>query len=319
MTRFLIRRILSAILVLWLISVLVFGLFFAVPNDVARRMAGHNANQATIDLIARRLHLDEPLWVQYKDYMWNALHGDFGTDYYYQIPVTDVIKSGLPITLSLVAGSAILWLVLGVVSGVVSAVRPRSFLDRSVTVMAVFFFSIPSFVLGLTLLLFFAFKASSLGLPAFPASGYEPLSSGLWAWTQHLILPWITLALISAATYSRLTRGSMLEVLSEDYIKTARAKGLSERRVVYRHALRSALTPVVTQFGIDVGALLGGAIITEQVFSLDGLGTASIEAIRNQDLPVVIGITLIAAFFVVVANIVVDIVYALLDPRVRLS
>jgi peptide/nickel transport system permease protein len=319
MTRFLLRRILSSILVLWLISVLVFGLFFAVPNDVARRMAGHNANQATIDLIARRLHLDEPLWVQYKDYMWNALHGDFGTDYYYQIPVTDVIKGGLPVTLSLVAGAAILWLMIGVISGVISAVRPRSVIDRSITVFAVFFFSIPSFVLGYTLTFFLSFKATDAGLPAFPSSDYLPLSNGLWPWTQHLILPWITLALISAAAYSRLTRGSMLEVLSEDYIKTARAKGLSERRVIYRHALRSALTPVATQFGIDVGALLGGAIITEQVFSLNGLGTSSIEAIRNQDMPVVMGITLLAATFVVVANIVVDVVYAWLDPRVRLS
>jgi peptide/nickel transport system permease protein len=319
MIRFLVRRILSSLLVLWLISVLVFGLFFAVPNDVARRMAGHNANQATIDLIARRLRLDQPLWVQYKDYIWDALHGNFGTDYYYQIPVVDVIKTGLPVTASLVAGSAILWLVLGVVSGVVSAVHPRSVMDRTVTVLAVFFFSIPSFVLGLTLLYFLWFKATENGIMLFPGAGYEPLSSGPWPWAQHLILPWVTLALISAATYSRLTRSSMLDVLSEDYIKTARAKGLSERRVIYRHALRSALTPVVTQFGIDVGALLGGAIITEQVFSLNGLGTASIEAIRNQDLPVVIGITLIASTFVVVANIVVDIVYALLDPRVRLS
>lgn len=319
MIRFLIRRVLSSLLVLWLISILVFGLFFAVPNDVARRMAGHNASQATIELIARRLHLDEPLWVQYKDYMWGLLHGDMGQDFYYQIPVTDVIKQGLPVTASLVAGAALLWLVMGVVSGVISAVRPRSLTDRSVTVAAVFFFSIPSFVLGYTMLLLFWFKFEQAGLPSFPPSAYVPFTDSPAGWVQHLILPWLTLALISAATYSRLTRGSMLEVLSEDYIRTARAKGISERRVIYRHALRSALTPVVTQFGIDVAALLGGAIITERVFSLDGLGSASIDAIRNQDLPVVMGITLLAAAFVVVANVIVDMVYALLDPRIRLS
>ena len=247
------------------------------------------------------------------------LHGDFGTDYYYQIPVSEVILEALPVTASLAIGAAIIWLVLGVVAGVVSAIRPRTIADRSITVAAIIFFSVPSFVLGLTLLYFFYFKLTLAGFEWFPPGGYVPLSEGIGPWAQHLILPWITLAMISAATYSRLTRGSMLETLSEDYIKTARAKGISERRVTYRHALRSALTPIVTQFGIDLGALLGGAVITEQVFSLEGLGKASIEAIRNQDLPVVMGIVLLASAFVVVANIVVDFVYALLDPRVRLS
>lgn len=318
MLRFLIRRIFSGILVIWIVSMLVFALFFAVPNNVARKMAGHNATPATIKLIEERLHLNDPIWVQYKNYIWNALHGDLGTDYYYQLQVTDVIKQALPITASLAIGAAIIWLVLGVVGGVLSAVRPRSFLDRGVTIVAITFYSVPVFVLGNVLLYWFWFKADEAGLPSFPASGYAPLSDGIGPWVSHLFLPWITLALISAAAYSRLTRGSMLEVLSEDYIRTARAKGISERRVTYRHGLRAAITPIVTQFGIDVAALLGGAVITEQVFSLEGLGRSSIEAIRNQDLPLIMGIVLLASVFVVVANILVDVFYAYLDPRVRL-
>ena len=295
------------------------ALFFAVPSNVARKMAGRNATQQTVDLITERLHLDDPIWVQYKNYMLNALHGDFGTDYYYQLPVTQVIKEALPVTASLAIGAAIIWLVLGVVAGVISAIRPRTIADRSITVMAIIFFSVPSFVLGLTLLYFFYFRLTLAGFEWFPPGGYVPLSAGIGPLVQHLILPWITLAMISAAAYSRLTRGSMLETLGEDYIKTARSNGISERRVTYQHALRSALTPIVTQFGIDLGTLLGGAVITEQVFSLDGLGKTSLEAIRNQDLPVVLGILLLASAFIVVANIVVDFVYALLDPRVRLS
>jgi peptide/nickel transport system permease protein len=176
----------------------------------------------------------------------------------------------------------------------------------------------PSFFLGIMLLYFLYFKLTLAGFKWFPAGGYSPLSQGAGPWFQHMILPWLTLALVLAATYTRLTRSSMLDVLGEDYIKTARSKGLRERRVVYRHALRSALTPVVTQFGIDLGQLIGGVVITETVFSLPGLGKTAIDAINQQDLPVIIGIVLFASACVVVANIVVDIVYAMLDPRVRL-
>ncbi|MCW2846277.1 MAG: transporter permease [Marmoricola sp.] len=319
MLKFLIRRVLTGALVLWIISMLVFALFFAVPNNVARQMAGHNATPTTIKLINQRLGLDQPLWEQYGKFIWNALHGDLGEDYYYQLPVTHVIAEALPITLSVVVGASIIWLLLGVSSGVLSAVRPRSFIDRLVTVLALFFYSVPSFVLGLTLLFVFYYKLTIAGFAIFPAGGYKPLSDGLNQWFFHMILPWITLAMISAATYTRLTRGSMLEVLGEDYIKTARAKGISERRVIYRHGLRSALTPVVTQFGIDVATLIGGAVITETVFSLPGVGYQSIKAIRNQDLPLILGVVLVASVAVVVANILVDLLYAVLDPRVRLS
>jgi peptide/nickel transport system permease protein len=175
----------------------------------------------------------------------------------------------------------------------------------------------PTFLVGLLLLYFLFFRLHLLGVDAFPGGGYVPLATNPGQWAQHLILPWLTLALVSAATYSRLTRGSMLEVLSEDYVRTARAKGLTERRVVYQHALRSALTPVVTQLGIDVGSLLGGAIITENVFGLPGLGQLAVQSVTTQDLPVIVGIVLLAAFFVVLANLVVDMLYAVLDPRVR--
>jgi peptide/nickel transport system permease protein len=231
-----------------------------------------------------------------------------------------VLKTAAPITLSLALGAAILWLLMGVASGILSAVRPRSFLDRFFTAIALFFYSLPTFVLGLLLLLFLYFDLSTKAhLHLFPAAGYVDLTKNPAQWAHHLILPWITLAVVSAAAYTRLTRSSMLDVMGEDYIRTGRAKGLTERRVILRHGLRAALTPIVTQFGIDVGVLIGGAVITETVFSMQGLGYTAVQAISNQDLPVILGIVIVASAAVVVANILVDIVYAVLDPRVRLS
>lgn len=318
MLRFLVRRIALGVLIMWLITMAVFALFFIAPNDVARTLAGRQASPETVALISERLGLDRPIWQQYLDFLGKAVRGDLGYDYYHQVPVTEIMAQALPITLSLVVGAAIIWLVLGVFNGVVSAIRPRSFIDRSLTVFALFFYSMPTFFLGLILLYFLYFRLTVAGYPIFPAGGYAPLSDGFGPWVQHLVLPWFTLALVSAATYTRLTRASMLEVLGEDYVRTARAKGIREGRVITRHALRSALTPVVTQFGIDVGALLGGAVVTETVFSLPGLGKTIIDAINQQDLPVIIGIVLFASLAVVVSNIIVDMVYAVLDPRVRL-
>ena len=318
MLRFVVRRLALGLLIMWLISLAVFALFFIAPNDVARTLAGRQATPETVALISARLGLDQPIWRQYLDFLGNALHGDLGYDYYHQVPVTTIMAQAMPITLSLVVGGAIIWLVLGVFNGVVSAIRPRSFTDRSLTVFALFFYSMPTFFLGLLLLFFLYYQLTVAGYPIFPPGGYAPLSEGLGPWLQHLILPWFTLALVSAATYTRLTRASMLEVLGEDYVRTARSKGIRESRVVTRHALRSAMTPVVTQFGIDVGALVGGVVVTETVFSLPGLGKTSIDAINQQDLPVIIGIVLFASFAVVVSNIIVDMFYAVLDPRVRL-
>ena len=318
MLRFLVRRTAQGALVLWLITMVVFALFFVVPSNVARTLAGRQASPQTVALIQHRLGLDLPIWRQYLGFIFRALHGDLGYDYYHQVPVTTVIANAAPITLSLVLGAAVIWLALGVFNGVMSAIHPRSFLDRSLTAFALFFYSMPSFLLGLLLLYFFYFQLTLAGIPIFPPGGYVPLSQGVGPWVDHLILPWLTLALVSAAIYTRLTRGSMLDVLGEDYIRTARSKGIAERRVIGRHGLRSALTPVVTQFGIDLGALLGGAVITETVFSMPGLGKASLDALTQQNQPVIIATVLLASTAIVVANIAVDMLYAVLDPRVRL-
>jgi peptide/nickel transport system permease protein len=319
MIRFLLRRTVHGILLIWVISMLVFGLFFLAPGDVARRMAGRQATPETVELIRHRLGLDQPKWQQYGNFVWRALHGDLGYDYYHQIPVTQIIIDALPKTLSLVLGAAVLWMALGLFNGIVSARRPRSLTDRSLTLFSLIFYSMPGFLLGLLLLYFAYYRLTLAGAAWFPAGGYVPFTQNPRGWAQSLVLPWLTLALLQAATYTRLTRSSLLDVLGEDYIRTARAKGLSECRVVYRHGLRSALTPVVTQFGIDIGALVGGVVVVELVFSIDGLGWEAITALSNQDLPVIVGIVLFGTVTVVLANVVVDLLYAVLDPRIRLS
>ena len=319
MLRFLVVRLLTGVLVLWVITMAVFALFYVAPNNVARTLAGRQATPDMIAAVNERLGLDRPVWRQYVSFVDNALHGDLGYDYYHQVPVTTMISQAVPVTLSLALGAAVIWLLLGVTNGVISATHPRSLADRALTAFALFFFSMPSFLLGLLLLYFLYFQLTQAGYAWFPPGGYAPLGEGVGPWVNHLVLPWATLALLSAAAYTRLTRGSMLDVLGEDYIRTARSKGISERRVTYRHALRSALTPVITQFGIDLGQLIGGVVVTETVFSLPGLGRTIITAITQQDLPVIIGIVLFASAAVVVANIVVDLAYALLDPRVRVT
>jgi peptide/nickel transport system permease protein len=314
--RFLVRRLLFGVLVLWLISVAVFVLFFVAPHDPARTIAGRQATAQTVMLVRHRLGLDKPVLTQYGDFLIRLAHGDLGYSYYNSEPVRSLIAARLPVTLSLTLGGAVLWLVVGVGIGVIAARRPRSLLDRGATVFVLAGLSMPTFLVGLLLLYFLFFRLHLAGVDAFPGGGYVPLTQNPAQWAQHLVLPWLTVALVSAATYSRLTRGALLEVLGEDYVRTARSKGLSDRRVVYRHALRSALTPVVTQLGIDVGALLGGAIITENVFGLPGLGQLAVQSVTTEDLPVIVGLVLLASFFVVAANIAVDLLYAVLDPRV---
>jgi peptide/nickel transport system permease protein len=319
MLRFLIRRILLGVLVLFLTVTLVFALFYVYPSDVARTLAGRQATPETIALIKARLGLDQPIYVQYGRYLLNLLKGNLGFDYYHNVAVTQIIATALPKTVSIALGASVIWLILGVLNGVVSAVRPRSLADRTLTVFSLFFYSLPTFVLGLTLLYFFYFKLTIAGITFFPPGGYVELRADPFTWFRSLILPWLTLALVQAALYTRLTRGSLLDVLGEDYIRTARSKGLGERRVVYRHGLRSALTPIVTQFGIDLGVLVGGVVVTESVFGIDGMGFEAVRAINDQNSPVIIGVVIVAAGAVVVANIVVDMLYAVLDPRVRLN
>ena len=321
MTRFLIRRTLQGLFILWLMTVTVFLIFFIGPGpaSVARVLAGRQATPLQVAAVAHRLLLDRPIYIQYGHFASLLLRGNLGYDYYHDQSVNSVLAAAFPITLSLVIGSAILWLLMGLASGIVSAVRTRSIWDRTFTTLALVFYSMPTFVLGLLLILGLYYEFTIHHVNIFPAPGtWVPFSSNPLKWAQALILPWFTLALVSAATYTRLTRGSMLDVFGEDYIRTARSKGMSERRLILRHNLRASLTPVVTQFGLDVGVLIGGAIITETVFSLPGLGYTAIQAISQQDLPVVIGVVIIASAGVIVANLVVDIFYAVLDPRVRL-
>jgi peptide/nickel transport system permease protein len=303
MLRFFARRLLLGLLVLWITSGAVFVLFFVAPHDPARLLAGKLATPQTVALVNHRLGLDRPLSDQYASFMGRLLHGDLGYSYYNSAPVRSLLASRLPVTVSLALGAAVVWLVVGVGVGVAAARRPRSLVDRGGTLLVLTGLSMPTFLVGLLLIYFLFFRLHLAGFGLFPASGYVPLAQDPGGWAQHLLLPWITLATVTAATYSRLTRSSLLEVLGEDYIRTARAKGLPEGRVVYRHGLRSALTPVVTQLGVDLGTLLGGVIVTEQVFGL----------------PVIMGIVLVASAVIVLANLLVDLGYALLDPRVRPS
>ncbi|MQA93098.1 MAG: ABC transporter permease subunit [Streptosporangiales bacterium] len=320
MIRFLIRRVVFGVFVLWLVSLGTFLLFFVVPGDPARSIAGRQATPETIALIRERLGLDEPLAVQYWTFLKNLFRGDLGYSYYNNQPVTALIAERIGPTASLVIGGALLWLVIGVGVGILSATHARSLLDRVTAGFVVAGISMPTFVVGLMLLFVFNYLLSTvLGITFFPGGQYTPLEEDPADWLRHMILPWITLCTVQAAIYTRLTRGSLLEVLGEDYIRTARAKGDGNRRVVVVHGLRAALTPVVTQLGVDVGYMLGGVVVTESVFGLGGVGQAALQAIVNLDRPVVMGVVLLAAFFVVLASIVVDIAYSFLDPRVRLS
>jgi peptide/nickel transport system permease protein len=319
MVRFVLRRALSGVVVLWFVATVVFFMYFVAPHDVARLLAGRQATPQTIAAVSRALGLNRPVLAQYGSFLWQALHGNLGYSYINSTPVTTLIARGFPVTFSVAAGGAVIWLVIGVSTGILAAGRPRSLIDRATTGAAVLFYSMPTFLLGELFLLVFFFELHKAGIDWFPAAGYIPLTQSPGGWAVHLILPWLTIALVSAAIYTRLTRASILEVLSEDYVRTARAKGLTERRVRYRHVLRAALTPVATQFGIDLGTLLGGVIVTETVFGLPGLGQLAINSISQQDLPTIIGLVLLGSAFVVVANVLVDVAYALLDPRVRPS
>lgn len=320
MTRFLIRRIVFGVLVMWLVSTATFALFYVAPADPARTIAGQHATAVQVALVKHRLGLDQPLVVQYGHFLWRLLHGDLGTSFINNSPVTTIIARDFPPTFSLVIGGAVLWIVVGLGVGVLSATRARSLLDRCATFFVLGGVSFPTFVVGLLLIYLFFFKFHQWGLPyALGGGAYIGFTDDPFGWFQRMLLPWITLAVVQAATYSRLTRGSLLDVMGDDYIRTARAKGLSERRVIYRHGLRAALTPVVTQLGIDFGYMLGGVVVTETVFGLGGLGQELVGDVTTGDLPVIIGIVLLVAALIVVANIVVDIVYSLLDPRVRVG
>jgi peptide/nickel transport system permease protein len=320
MVRFLVRRIITGILVLWLVATGTFFLFFAaIPvQTVARNLAGRAATPAVINQVISYYGLNKPVIVQYGHFLNKLVHGNLGQSFLTQQSVATIIKQDLPPTISLVIGAMLLWLIVGLAVGILSATRARSLFDRFATLGVLTGVSAPTFVVGELLIIFVFVQLQDHGI-GFIQTGYNPISQGIVPWLGTMILPWITLAIVQAAVYTRLSRGSLLDTLGEDYIRTARSKGLTERRVLYRHAVRSAMTPVVSQLGIDIGALLGGVLVTEQVFSLHGLGYQIVASIPSGDQPVVIGLVLIAAAFVVAANILVDMSYALLDPRVRIT
>jgi peptide/nickel transport system permease protein len=319
-TRYIIRRILWGGLLLILVTALMFVLFRILPTgDPARLRAGHHASPKVVADIRRDLGLDKSLPAQFWIYMKNVfLHFNLGYSYYSNAPVRGLIAERLGATLSLMLGGTAIWLAVGLPVGIVSALRRRSWLDRASMGTALVFVSAPEYWLGLIALYLFAADIGRVKI--FPGAGsYVALTSDPWKWFTSMVLPWLVLAAGSAAIYARLMRGSLTETMQEDYIRTARAKGLPERRVVVRHGVRSAINPILTILALDIATLLGGAILVEVVFNIPGIGDLAYTAIRHSDLLVVQGTVLLGALFIVVANIVVDIAYAYLDPRVRYS
>lgn len=328
MGRYLIRRTLFLVLVLWIVSVLTFLIFVKLPSgDPARRAAGTRTTEQQVEEARERLGLNDPIWVQYGRFAKGLVPvpGWFLNEQVYYsfknfVPVKEEIFNRLPVSITLAVGAALTWLLIGIPIGVLSAIRRRSLADRAGMLFALFGVSAPVFWLGLLFLYIFWFKFDQWGLPHAPPSGIPADENWLEALLAgRFVMPWLVLALSFAALYSRMTRGNLIETMGEDYIRTARAKGLSERRVIFKHGLRAALTPVVTMFGMDLGILLGGAVITESVFNLPGLGQYTLRSIFTSDFPAVMGVTVFAALFVVIANLVVDVMYAALDPRVRYS
>lgn len=331
MIPFLVRRISFGVLTLLVVTAVAFAIFFLLPraagqttDQMAARYLGRDPDPVLIANLKEKLGFDDPLPVQYGRFLKGLVAGadyDQGPDkthcpapclgysFRNDEPVTDLIIDRAPVTFSIVSGGSIVWLVSGVTIGVVSALRRGSLFDRAAMIGALAGVSLPTFFTALLALMLFR--------PILGDVVYVPFTSNPALWMQNMLLPWLTLALLQAALYARLTRAGMLETMGEDFIRTAHAKGLSRRRVIVRHGLRASLTPIVTIFGMDLGIFLGGAVLTESAYSMQGLGRLSIDAINGSDLPVVLGVTLVTAFFVVVASIVVDAVYAVIDPRVR--
>lgn len=329
MLAYLVRRIAIALATMATVSVLTFWLFFAVPTDPAALQCGKQCGEAQLAQIRASLGLGRPTHVLYLEYMKGIFagrtigRGDFARDcpapclgYSFRTgePVLDMVKRALPVSFSIVGGAALLWICGGIGLGVLSALRRGSWMDKSAVGFALLGSSSPVYFVGLLLQLFFVFKLHWFPVPKYTSPLVSP-----WQWASGLMLAWVTLALLFVALYTRLTRAQMLETLSEDFVRTARAKGLPRRTVQLRHALRAAITPIVTIAGLDVGAALGSTIITENVFGLQGLGTLSSQAAVELNLPIVMATVLLAASFVITANVIVDVLYAVIDPRVRLG
>ncbi|MBV8988818.1 MAG: ABC transporter permease [Solirubrobacterales bacterium] len=320
MLRYIIRRLLWVIVLLIIVSMVTFVIFYAFPSaDPAVLRAGRSPSPALIAHIRHTLGLDQPLYVQYWRYMENIiLHFNFGYSYQFSLPVTTLFFQRLPATISLTVGAVVVWLLVGLPVGMISAIRRRTVLDRMTMTGTLVAISSPVYWLGLVSLLLLSNDIGVVHI--FDGAGtYTGLTADPGRWFGSLILPWLVLATAFAAFYARLLRSNLIETMSEDYIRTARAKGLPERDVILRHGVRSAITPIVTVLGIDVGTLMGGAVLTETVFNIPGVGRLAYDGIINADLPVIQGTVLFGAFFIVVANLIVDVAYAFLDPRVRYS
>jgi peptide/nickel transport system permease protein len=327
----------AAALLLLIVTAATFAVFFlvprlagATPDDLASRYVGRTASPQVIHQIAEKLGFTDPIWVQYGRFVKGLVLGAdystgpttvhcpapcFGYSFLTQNPVLPDLLDRLPVTISLAAGGALIWVIAGVSTGVISALHRGSVFDRAAMGVALAGVSLPIFFTGLLALSIFSY---GLGITA-PGGSYVPFADNPLYWAYDLILPWVTLALLYAAGYARLTRAGMLDTMGEDFIRTARAKGLPERTVVLKHGLRAALTPILTIFGLDLGVLLGGAILTESTYSLPGIGKYSVDAVVNNDLPKVLGVVLVGSIFIIVANLVVDLLYAVVDPRVRHS
>jgi peptide/nickel transport system permease protein len=339
MLTYILRRVLGGLGLLVVVSMITFAIFFviprlsgATPEALASRYVGPRATSAQYHQVAERLGFFDPIYVQYWHWLKAIFVGMefnygpgvehcpapcFGYSYLKSTPVWPDLLDRATVTASLAIGAAIIWLLFGVITGVVSALRRGTVFDRASMTVALAGVSLPIFFTGLVSLVVFSY-----GHPfriAAPGSSYVDFTKNPGEWAYDLILPWITLAFLFAAAYARITRAGMLETMNEDFVRTARAKGLPERTVVFRHGLRAAITPIVTIFGLDVGLLLGGAVLTESTFSLPGLGKYAVDAVNRQDLPQVMGATMFAAFFIVVANVIVDVLYGVVDPRVRVS
>lgn len=311
MTRYIVERIIQAILVIWVVGTLVFFMLRAVPGDpIAAQLADVDPSQA--EVIRARLGLDRPVYIQYLFWMRNMLQGDFGNSLYgSHVPVRQIVSEAVPRTLSLAFVAFVIAFTVGLSAGIVSAIKKNTIFDYALTLLAFLGISMPAFWIGIVMIIVFGIKLRWL-----PVIGYEPLSEGVWEWLSHLIMPALASGLPFSAALARLTRSSMLEVLQQDYIRTARSKGLNERSVIMGHAFRNALIPVVTIMGISLALLFSGAVVVENVFAIKGLGRVLIQGITNRDYPIVQGSILLVSVLLVFSNVIVDVLYVVIDPRI---
>ena len=307
-----VRRVLATIPVMAIVALFVFSLLYIAPGDPAAIIAGDQASPADVERIRAGLGLDRPFLIRFGEWLWNVLNGDLGTSIFTNLPVTRMIAQRLEPTISLMLLTLVLSVGIAVPMGVVAAAKQGTLVDRAIMVSAVLGFSVPVFVVGYILAYVFA-----LQLDWFPVQGYTPLSAGLWPWLRNLILPAITLGGVYIALIARITRATMLEVLSQDYVRTAKAKGVGSSTILFLHALKNAAVPIVTVIGIGVALLIGGAVVTESVFAIPGLGRLVVDAILRRDYPIIQGVVLMFSFVYVLVNLGVDLLYTVFDPRIR--